>query len=144
MNVKMNAGFAPDETDIASFPQLDEREMQLLWSVAWWDGPLSGLLEYRGQKCWFHFHHEDETDCGRGGCSHYHYILYAVTQDQILEAETWLNSLGRWDSEMGKYLARDEAVHDESWNCPDRSVAKPIGWFKDGLNANFYGIKVDK
>ena len=140
----MNNHFTPDEKDISSLPQIDEREMHILWHVDWWDGALSGLLEYRGQKCWFHFHHEDETGCDQGGTSHYQYILYSLTSDQISEAESWINSRGHWDIKTQTWIGRDESIHNESWICPDLAQNKPIGWFMDGCNPEFYPVKVDK
>jgi len=141
---RMNNQFTPDESDISCLPQINERELRILWHVDWWDGALTGLLEYRGQKCWFHFHHEDETRCEQGGTSHYHYVLYALTPQQITDAETWYRSRGHWDPKTQAWVGRDQSLHNESWNCPDLSLSMRIGWFKDGRNPEFYGIRVNK
>jgi hypothetical protein len=124
----------PDKSDLIALPQLDEREVQFLWSVEWWDGPLNGLAEYQGKKCWFNFHHEDESG------SHYHYVLYELSGLEEQQAEDWYRSRGRWDGKQ--WAGRDESKHDASWTGPTLSVIPVLGWFRDGANTDFYGIKV--
>lgn len=34
-------------------PQISDRDVRLLWHSDYWDGPLSGMLSYRGEKLWF-------------------------------------------------------------------------------------------
>ena len=130
----------PDESDLSQLPRLDETEIHLLWYVDWWDGPLTGMVEYRGAKCWLRLHHEDESEVAGGGSSHYHYVLYRLTQDQVEEAETWHSSRGEWNGET--WVGRDESAHDDGWEAPDLSANVPLGWFTEGRNQDFYQIKV--
>jgi hypothetical protein len=39
--------------DLSQAPQVDPSEINILWSVNYWDGPLSGILEWHGAQYWF-------------------------------------------------------------------------------------------
>jgi hypothetical protein len=127
---------ARDESSLEGIPQVDEREITLLWSFERWDGPLNGIAEYRGRRIWFDFHHEDDE------ARHYYYVIYELTAEQLREAELWRDTQGSWDNDLKQWIGRDAAKHDPEWLGPTFSNVRPIGWFWDGSNPKFYGIEV--
>jgi hypothetical protein len=32
--------------DLSKFTKIDEREIDLIWSNEWWDGPIDGLVKF--------------------------------------------------------------------------------------------------
>jgi hypothetical protein len=38
---------------IKSGPKIDRKDVRILWHCGYWDGPLSGIALYQGQKYWF-------------------------------------------------------------------------------------------
>lgn len=119
-------------------PQLDEARIRLVWHVDWWDGPLHGLAEYDGRKAWFAFHDMDEP--GR----HYFYRLFLLTNAQVAEAQLWHETRGTYDVPTQSWRGRDETRHNVAWSSPDLSTQQPLGWFTDGSNSEFYGIRVTR
>src|SRR5947207_1895599 len=108
----------PDKTDLTQIPQLDETKIKFLWWLHFWDGALDGMVEYGGLKVWFDFHHQDYEGA-------YCYVLYPLNNEQIKEAELWHGA----------------EVKDD-WNGPSFENTIPLGWFVDGRNDDFYGIKL--
>lgn len=116
----------------AGLPQLDESKITLLKDFEWWDGPLTGVIEYEGRRYWFDYigncarcDGELSCDCDDSG-RHYFYAAIPLTDEQLVEIEKHFND-GR-NSYMG----------------PDLRNVTPVGWFTDGCNQNFYGIVVHK
>src|SRR5262245_36178639 len=124
----------PDKSNLGTLPQLDEREVQFLWSMDWYDGPLTGLADYHRKKCWIIYHSDDESE------RHFQYVLYELPEAEAREAEDWYRTRGSWDGK--RWVGRDESIHDASWTGPTLSASRALGWFRDGANADFYGIKV--
>ena len=108
-----------DQTDLTHIPQLVETEIKYLWRLYFWDGPLNGMAQYGARKAWFDFHHMDEEG------THYYYVLYVLTNEQIEQAELWHHAEEKYE-----------------WNGPRFPNTKPLGWFIDGHNGDFYGIKI--
>lgn len=115
-----------DESDLSKIPQLDEREVQLISSFGWWDGPESGLAKYQDSICWFDFHHMDDEG------KHYFYVLYSLTREQILEA-THRSQARRENA---------KTIPQVDWHWLDLQDSTRLGWFMDGLNQSFYGVEV--
>ena len=123
-----------DQTDHSALPELDDSDVVLLWAMYRYDGPLNGMAEYRGRRVWFDFHHMDEDGV------RYFYTLYPLTDAQVAEAEVWHKTKGVY--ERGEWVGRDEHVHDAKWNGPTFAGVTPLGWFKDGRNPQFSGIRI--
>lgn len=60
-------------------------EVNYLWSLDWYDGPLSGLCECQGKKYWFYF----ADDLGYNWA----YTLHELPPEQLTDAEHWRNLL---------------------------------------------------
>lgn len=135
-----------DTTDLATLTKLNELEIKFLWEVSNWDGPMSGVVEYQGKQCWFEF--AEDVDDGR----HYRHVLYPLSDEHLAQLndfkarrEAWSHEYMPWDNEEGYQVARkawDEA--GLNWPGPDLTGVKPIGWFMDGANQDFYGIQLEK
>jgi hypothetical protein len=123
-----------DTADHARLPQLDSARIKLLFAMNWFDGPLSGLAEYEGRRVWFDFHHMDEEGL------HFYYTLFPLTPEQNAAAVLWRRTHGRYVH--GRWVGRDEARFDVNYRGPVLEGVEPLGWFMDGPNRDFYGIKV--
>ena len=93
------------------------------------------MVEYRGKRAWFDYHSDTEDD------QHLRYVLYPMTQEQVATAEIWRSTRGRWDAATKQWIDRDLERHDESWLGPDFTEVNPLGWFIDGMNREFYGVR---
>jgi hypothetical protein len=63
-------------------------EVKFLWHDDWWDGPLAGMCEHKGQKYFYFCHHENYRK------THKYWRRYGVfklTPDELVEAEYWHN-----------------------------------------------------
>src|SRR6476469_3485249 len=68
---------------------IDRRELKLLWNHESWDGPISGMCLYRGEKCWFQmFMDPDDPECEK---LTRRYLLIELSNEQIEEQEYWQN-----------------------------------------------------
>jgi hypothetical protein len=73
-------------------PRLPEDEVRLLWHDDFWDGPLSGVLEYRGERLWYLLHEEaPESEPGW----YRRFLVVRLTPDQLREEEYWQDLFGR-------------------------------------------------
>jgi len=67
--------------------KIDRHEVKLLWANEWWDGPISGMLMYRGEKCWFQlFIDPDDPEVEKFPRQ---YLVIELSNDQLKEEEYW-------------------------------------------------------
>ena len=107
--------------------KLEETEIRLIESFEDWDGVLNGTCEYQGKICWFDYINDcpvcDDISCDhKESGQHYNYILKALTKEQINELKP----------KSADYLG------------PNLKDVKPIGWFCDGKNEDFYPMQLEK
>jgi hypothetical protein len=63
--------------------EINFEDITLLWSVNWYDGMLSAIGEYKGQKCFLKcVKDEFEAD-------HRVYLVYRLTDAEFAEEEKW-------------------------------------------------------
>jgi hypothetical protein len=81
-NISAKYNLGPDgvtKDTIEKIKKVDRDEVRLLWHVSYWDGPLTGLALYAGQKCWFQVvDPEAETRVA---------VLRSLTKDQLAGEE---------------------------------------------------------
>jgi hypothetical protein len=67
-------------------PQVDRPEIRLLWHADYWDGPLSGVLLYHGERCWFEVVEEGDSDADGWfrRC-----VILRLSTAQLAEEERW-------------------------------------------------------
>lgn len=124
----MNTDSVPKKSQL---PQFDESEIRIRKSYSWWDGPLSGLMEYREGVYWFQFvgtcsRCDDDSECAcEDSGRHYFYVATPLTPDQLAAIES-------------DYQNRDMRYE------PNLAGTLPTGWFTDGRNQNFYAIVVHR
>lgn len=63
--------------------ELEPARIMPLWSTDWWDGPLSGVAEYDGEKMYFSMKDEDD-ETGRRT-----FNLYRLTPEQMERELAW-------------------------------------------------------
>lgn len=113
-------------------------EIRLLWHADFWDGPLSGMLRYAGEECWFEVL-ESETALAR------RYAVLRLSPSQRADEERWHDLFRR---HVGHNCSYDEnnkripgLVHPrEEWHHFYGAQAKRIkpeyvgnevlGWFE--------------
>src|SRR5262245_6948643 len=95
----------PSPTDLSRDLRIPEHEIELLYSIDWWDGPLNGLPN--SAQHYFSF----ECYCDDGEGSEYFYRLHP---SPTAEVEATLEWFGRYESYERRYqaLANDSAMRD--------------------------------
>jgi hypothetical protein len=123
-----------------SAPRIAGDEVQLLWPSDYWDGPLSGLLVFRGERCWFQnvAENEDFTD---PAAWYRRFVVLRLTSEQ-LEDELYWHDLFRkhvgthtdYGAERGEVLPREQHRHFyDAYRLrkpPDYSDCEVLGWFE--------------
>lgn len=68
-------------------PRIERGDVRLLYHVDFWDGPISGLLVYRGEECWFAMVAESDPD--RSEECYRHFVILRLTAAQLAEEHSW-------------------------------------------------------
>jgi hypothetical protein len=66
-------------------PKIERSDLRLLWHSGYWDGPTSGMLEYRGQKYWFETFYDDPDS---PTYPRWQFVL-RLSDEQLAEEERW-------------------------------------------------------
>ncbi len=83
------------------FPQIERTHLKFLWYSDFWDGPLSGMLVYNGQKYWFEiFGEADETED-----FYRRFFVIRLTSTQIEEELKWHKL---FEEKVGTHTTYDE------------------------------------
>lgn len=72
--------------DYQHAPRIDRAEVRLLWHDDFWDGPMSGMLLYRGQECWFQMVAESEDDASGW---YRRFVVLQLSPEQHAEELRW-------------------------------------------------------
>jgi len=70
-------GAATATSPFDGVPHVNRSRVRLLWHMAYWDGPLTGLAQFEGQHCWFAVPEPDTAERGA--------LLYPLDESE------WLN-----------------------------------------------------
>jgi len=136
-------------SQLAKYPQIDERLVKICWHKDWWDGPVDGCIVYGGARYWFSFW--CDTDAPRNP---YYYFIYPLSDQESAIADAWskkneefakkwrplANDPAMKDSEEVKAVGTKWRVHFET--LPDFTQREPVGWFCSGSNSSFYAVEV--
>jgi hypothetical protein len=127
--------------EVMRVPRIDREEVRLLWHSDYWDGPLSGMLAYRGEECWFEAVAENDP-AGRW-CRRF--VLLRLSAGQRADEVRWH---GLFREHVGHHTDYDDrggrpvgSVHPpEKWpgfydayrrrTPPDYSANAVLGWFE--------------
>lgn len=91
------------------FPKL--HNVKKLWHHGYWDGPISGVCEYNGQKCWFeqidefHDKYSDYDDDDFSAPWYRRYLVHKLTDEQFHEI---LVRHQKWQRMVGTHCDYDE------------------------------------
>ena len=90
---------------LCAVPQVSRDSVQLLWHHDFWDGPKSGLLLYKKERCWFACVAENE---GEDPASWYRrFAIVQLSAQQLEEEERWHELFRRnvdWHNDYVKEL----------------------------------------
>jgi hypothetical protein len=135
-------------------PQIDERDVRLLWHNDYYDGPLNGILLYQGKMCWFQIFHALRTDevrsredkDGIAWNDHFvRYLLVELSEEQVKEEKYWHELFQkkvstRSDYDENGHRKTGEVKPKEMWNefYEPYKMRKPsdlsnnlvLGWFQ--------------
>ena len=138
----------PSPADLSCDYRIPEREIELLYSIDWWDGPLSGLAKRADQYFWFEFY------CDDGDGKDYFYRLHPIPTPEI---EATLQWFAKYEGYERRYnaLANDPATRDlpstkalaDEWQLFEATrfayASRPsTGWFCSGANPSFYAVQI--
>jgi len=103
-------------------PQIKEG-IRILWESGRYDGPLSGVLEYQGQKCYFDLKRDYMSRrlskmVGRT------YWVYKLTEEQWKEIEYWHEE---FRFHVGTHC-------DYTWNEEKKDLERGFGKFSNDMN----------
>lgn len=124
-------------------PFAAKHDVRLLWHCDYWDGPRSGMLEYREERCWFELISEnDDPDLIQW---YRRFAIIRLTSEQLAEEERWhelfrTNVGGHTDYDLdgrepGKGLRPREEWHRyydfyRTRNPRDFSSNEVLAWFE--------------
>lgn len=124
-----------------TLPHVPRADVTLLWHSDYWDGPLNGLLVWRGERLWFQIIEENSDPEGaRSG----RFLLIRLSEQQLREEEWWHElfrqhvgthtDYERADGDPGTVRPRDQ--HAKFYDAyakhtpPDLSQNDVLGWFE--------------
>jgi hypothetical protein len=130
--------------DFQHVPQVPYSEVQHLWNVDYWKGPIAGMLRYQGERLWFQL--IGGTDSLEGNRPR-QYAIIRLTREQCDDERLWhaefFNAMLRisdpgsrsfdW-SPMEVMQGREQIpeclVTYRERNRPDYSQNEIVGWFE--------------
>ncbi len=133
----------PIKVDLTGLPEI---KVRFLWHNDWWDGPLAGMCDYKGQMYHYHCHHENYKKSKKYWRR---YGVFKLTPEELAEELKWhqlfvekvgdhfdCDELGhRRRSELKPYHLHHE-FYDEfkKWERPryEEKQEMAIGWFDLG------------
>jgi hypothetical protein len=69
-----------------ALPQIPADEVRIEWIVDFWDGQRSGVLSYRGERCWFEVVAENDSD---DEAWYRRFAVVRLTPAQVEEERRW-------------------------------------------------------
>jgi hypothetical protein len=78
------AEFEP--TIIQTYAEIPRSGVRLLWHCDFWDGPLSGMLLYQSEMCWYAMIVENEDD---GEKWYRRFAVIRLTSEQAADEQYW-------------------------------------------------------
>lgn len=75
-----------ESTIIETYPQIPRLDVKLLWHCDFWDGPISGMLLYRTDMCWYAMIVENEND---NGSWYRRFAVIRLTAEQLADEQYW-------------------------------------------------------
>lgn len=139
---------------LTKLPQIDEKEVRILWHNDYYDGPRNGVLLYQGKVYWFQIqddicdllpHSDEVNEAEESGYNRF--LVIELTDEQFQEEKYW-NELFRqkvgthWDYDENGNPIKGELRSGETWKefysaaknrkPLDLSNNAVIGWFEWG------------
>lgn len=126
----------------------EQPDLKMIWHSGFWDGPLSGLAEYNGEKVWFDCVEDVDNQIRR-------YAVYRLSTEELREVE---RNHKRFEKMVGYHCNHDETHKEygdvEKWKfCPiwahhlwrkilfdvyyKRSIFGKVTWVKKPLKRDF-------
>ena len=72
---------------VEGLDKIDVSELKFLWYSNWFDGFISGMVSYQGEKCWVDVLSEND---GSDPSGYYRrYLVFELSPEQLEEIEYW-------------------------------------------------------
>jgi hypothetical protein len=129
----------PPDLDLTHLCRLAREDVRLLWVNDFWDGPLEGIAEYRGERCLYVVaepHLIGAYDEER------RWVLYRLTAEQLQEEERWhtlfVAHVGDHFDYTGKVSQGTQVQRDPEqfygpyragYRSPRLIQSQAVGWF---------------
>jgi hypothetical protein len=122
--------------------RIPRQDVKLLWHCGFWDGPLSGMLLYRGEMCWFAMIVENEDD---DESWYRRFAVIGLTSDQVADEQYWHDLFRTYVGTHTDYGVDEQrmpgaVLSQSNWNAfydrynerakPDYSTRPILGWFE--------------
>jgi hypothetical protein len=121
--------------DYLNLPQLNRSEVNVLWADDFWDGYLSGLLEYHSGKYWFQMCKDFDSD---DQLFYRRFLVIELSEEQLAEEQFWEDL---FQEKVGIYPNKqpEEMWHEfyepyKNRKPRDLSNNSVIGWFENPLS----------
>ena len=125
-------------------PQIARKQIRLCWHDDYYHGPITGLLEYHGEKYWFHMCDENLQHANDPSW-HRRYLVIELSPAQLQEEEEWHNlfreKVGTHTDYNAQGYREPGHIHSQQSQVefyraynereePDYSDNNVIGWFQ--------------
>jgi hypothetical protein len=126
--------------------QVDAKELKMLWTGGYYDGPIDGFCVYKDKVHAFNMIDENTHDTIEDHKWYRKYELVELTKEEVLGAyidHCWFRECvgGHWDSsELEIFGSESDTKTKETWDLyydvmktwtnPEYVTRKPIAWFE--------------
>lgn len=77
------------QEEFDKLPLIPKTEYKLLWHDDYWDGPVQGMLEYKGEKLYFMMHKDGEYKKGTDSFTLRTFTVYKLKPDILARQMDW-------------------------------------------------------
>lgn len=132
-----------------TLPFLPFADLTLLWHCDFWDGPQSGLLNWRGERYWFQVQEEYAPPEGDEAAYPWYrrFLVIRLTEQQLRDKDEWHELFRRCVGTHTDYRPNGDGMRGvgvvrprEQWaefydayqqrTPPDLSRNEVVGWFE--------------
>ena len=140
-----------DNANYLLTPTIERNEVKLLWASDYWDGPLSGMLEYKSQPYWFLLCAEGTDNCAEESSQesnsdwYRRFMVVELSTAQLQDEEYWHELFKQkvgmhmdYDQDENQHgvIVNSKEVESEFYEpykkrtAPDLSETQVICWFE--------------
>jgi hypothetical protein len=121
--------------DYLSLPRLSRDDVKVLWTVDFWDGMISGIVEYKSMAYWAQMCHDYEND---DQPFYRRYLVIELSDEEVAEERYWhklfMEKVGTHPTDVKPKEIWNEFFEPYGKRNPlDLSNNEVTGWFEEPL-----------